>query len=125
MRDWTKLLLMVCVVALGAGMFLLERRISGLEAELRATRMDIAAVTPSLVLPPTVEHAPRVADSERVERHPQLRVVVPRELPAQRIEIAPPARSLVTPRPVPRLERQPSGVINGVPYYLDLLSQAD
>ena len=37
MRDWTKILLAVCVVALGAEVVRLEMRMSGLEAERNVT----------------------------------------------------------------------------------------
>jgi hypothetical protein len=112
MRDWTKLLLIVCVVALGAGIFVLERRIAGLETQLQAARSDIAA----LAEPPAVRIRPLVAESRAEEVRPQVRVVVPRKL-----EISPPTATI----PVPTLERQPSGVINGVPYYHHLLSQSE
>lgn len=118
MRDWTKVLLVLCVVALGAGMFLLERRISGLEAELRSAQSEMAALaeprTSGRILPLTVELKPD-------EARPRLRVVVPRKLDGPSVEIAPPTGTA----PVPRIERQPSGEINGVPYYHNLLGQSE
>lgn len=118
MRDWTKVLLSLCVVALGAGMFLLERRISGLEAELQSARSEMAALaeprTSGRILPLT-------AELKSGEARPRLRGAVPRNLDGPSIEIAPPAGAV----PAPRVERQPSGEINGVPYYHHLLGQSD
>jgi len=118
MRDWTKLLLSLCVVALGAGLFLLERRISGLEAELQSARAEIAALneprTSGRILPLT-------AELKSDEARPPLRIVVPRKLDGPSIEIAPPAGTAAARR----LERQPSGEINGVPFYHNLLGQSE
>jgi len=49
MRDWTKLLLIVCVVALGAEVVRLEMRMSGLEADRNvatAGQPQVAVIPP-------------------------------------------------------------------------------
>lgn len=103
MRDWTKLLLAACVVALGAGLFVLERRISQLEAELAASRTDTSIAATPVVL------------------NPQRSVVEIQRWTPEALQIVP-----VPPSPAtPRIERQPSGEINGVPYYYIPLGNAE
>ncbi|MBL8851377.1 MAG: hypothetical protein JNG89_16965 [Planctomycetaceae bacterium] len=124
MRDWTKPLLVVCVVVLGAGLFLLERRLSRLETELSAARSGIAAatalpggspgaaiaipgdaVTQNRPSPTIVLQTPLLTRNADDLRHLELRQLG--------VQIVPP----VQPVPSPGLQRAPSGVINGVPYY--------
>lgn len=110
MRDWTKLLLALCVVALGAGMFLLERRISGLEAELRAAQSSVASET-------TLSQPVRIAMSDNESQHRlELEQKVREFAERQGIVVQP-------PQAAPRTLRQPSGVINGIPYYFVPLSK--
>lgn len=101
MRDWTKVLLALCVVALGAGMFLQERRLSELETELHSQKSNLVA---EAAYSPPVRIAMNDNDSRRLE----LRY------------LGAPEAVAVEPAPAPR---QPSGVINGVPYYYIPLSR--
>lgn len=122
MRDWTKPLLVLCVIALGSGLFILERRISDLEARL-AARSGIASATSSTDLgaalaiqgdavadaqpnPEIIWRSPAGTQHADILRHEQLR--------RQGIQVTPPAQNV----PAPRLQRTPSGEINGVPYYI-------
>jgi len=122
MRDWTKPLLVVCVIALGSGLFILERRISDLESRL-AARSGIASATSSTDLgaalaipgdavtdaqpnPEIIWRSPAGTQYADILRREQLR--------RQGVQVAPPAQIV----PAPRLQRTPSGEINGVPYYI-------
>lgn len=123
MRDWTKPLLVVCVVALGAGLFILERRIARLESELTAARSGIAAATSSggplgaaLSIPGDAQAPveltytiPVNPPESQVAQLPQWR-----HLRRDGVQIVPPPQAV----PTPRLQREPSGEINGVPYYV-------
>jgi hypothetical protein len=122
MRDWSKLLLIVCVVTLGAGMFVLERRISGLEAELRNAESQLAGLTRLTNSTVQVALAAQADESKTVQRQLELRYVTPANgETTRRVIVAPPGVSV----PAPKLERRPSGEINGVPFYHNLLGQSD
>jgi len=120
MRDWTKPLLVVCVVALGAGLFLLERRIGRLESELTAARSGIASATSSGGLLGAAHSIPGDAQAP-VEltytvpvNPPGPRIAAQLELRRRGVQVVPPVQAV----PTPGLQRAPSGEINGVPYYV-------
>lgn len=131
MRDWTRLLLGllgICLVALGAGLFLLERRISDLEAQLTAARSDIAAAARGPHAPLTLALAPPA--TERIPVQPQPSITWTPEGRVWQLEERADGQTpiIVQPDVMSRTlqrERQPSGEINGVPYYVIPLANTD
>lgn len=103
MRNWTKPVLAVCVIALGGGLFHVERRISGLEAELSAAR----AASPVAATPVALRMQPNLIEIQP-DAQGAMRVVPVPQSPA-----------------APRIERRPAGEINGVPYYYIPLAKTE
>jgi hypothetical protein len=127
MRNWSGLFLAVCILALCAGLFAMERRISALETELAATRSELAAAPKAPPLVPNVASSPErdvliapLVRGDGAAHHPELLQIDP-ERPTTTLWQLQEQPSPSAPR-IP--QRAPSGEINGVPFYVIPLGTA-